>query len=63
MVDFLKLIDFSKEIKSNPEIAPHIEKVAKELSESLKDNEEYRQPFLNKDFSNLVICIKILLLS
>lgn len=55
MIDYLKYIDYSKDIKENPKLEDHIRKCAKELSQQNKDDENYRQPVNNTDLSNITI--------
>jgi len=55
MVDFLKIIDFSKETKDNPILRDHIAKAAKELAAQHKDDDNYKQPVNDTDLSNIVV--------
>jgi len=55
MVDFLKHIDYSKEVKENPVLKDHIIKVAKELAAQHKDDDNYKQPVNDNDLSNIVV--------
>mmetsp|Transcript_6005 Transcript_6005/g.6570 ORF Transcript_6005/g.6570 Transcript_6005/m.6570 type:complete len:709 (+) Transcript_6005:52-2178(+) len=55
MVDFLKHLDYTDAIKAEPELKEHLEKVGRTYNEQHKNDENYRQPFFDQDFSNFVI--------
>ena len=57
MVDFLKIVDFSEELKKDPSLKPHLTKAAAELSEKTKTSDEYKQPFFDQELNNILMIV------